>query len=132
MVVAAGTGAILLSSPLNWDHSFVVACVPAAALLAYIARDYLATGVLRGHHIGGLVCTAVIASWPSTAGLMADPQAGTVHRLGDLALLTARPLALAVIPCLLVWYLLQEIGRPRQKPQEDDRPLSSTQFGSAR
>ncbi|HEU0026725.1 MAG TPA: glycosyltransferase family 87 protein [Ktedonobacterales bacterium] len=105
VAAAAGLGALLLASPLNWDHSYLVAAAPATILLARAATRWLAT-----HHIGwleivGLLSAAILASWPMTAGLkllQADPLG---MRLAGVALIGARPLALLLVVCLLLWEL---------------------------
>ncbi len=105
MAVAAGLGGALLASPLNWDHSYVVAAIPAVLLLGRIATRWLSTHHLGWHGIVGVLSAAILASWPLTAGLAVSPASPTVLRLSGIALISARPLALLAIVCLLLWDL---------------------------
>lgn len=110
MAAAAGLGAVLLASPLNWDHTYVVAAVPALILLGHIATTWLATHRLSWFEIVGALCAAIIASWPLTAGLAYPGQASLIRGAAGATLIGARPVALLVIICLLLW----ELWRSRQ------------------
>ena len=103
--VAASIGTVLLASPLNWDHTYVVAAVPTAFLLGAIATQYLAERRLRWQQIVGVVAASIMASWPMTAALSVPQQEPFHLQLYGTLLISARPIALLTITALLLWYL---------------------------
>ncbi len=119
MAVAAGLGAVLLASPLNWDHSYVIAAIPAAILLGRIATKWLATRRIGWFEIVGVLSAATLASWPLTAGLAVAMTSSIALRLSGIALISARPLALLLIVCLLLWDLW------RSHPSEQGAKISA-------
>ncbi len=107
VAAAAAIGALLLASPLNWDHTYVAAAVPTAFLLGAMATRYLAEQHMRWEYVLGAFAAAVMAAWPMTAALQVPDNAGLHLRAYGTVLISARPLALLVITLLLlryVWY----------------------------
>lgn len=105
IAAVASIGALLLASPLNWDHTYVVAAIPAAVLLGLTATRWLAT-----HHVGwrdivGVLSAAILAAWPMTAALSVAQSDPLKQRISGIVLLSARPAALLTITCLLLFEL---------------------------
>lgn len=121
VAVAAAVGALLLASPLNWDHTYVVAAVPTAFLLGAMATRYLAEQRVRWEYVLGCAAAAVIAAWPMTAALRVPDSAGFHLRAYGVVLISARPLALLVVILLLLRYAWYPYGIrqffPRRRPR---------------
>lgn len=117
--LAAGIGVVLLSSPLNWDHTYLVASIPVVALLGYMAREYMTPRCIQRRHVVGAIAVGILAAWPSTAALSVSPALGLRLRLGGAAMVSARPLALLVVMVLLIAYLMAW--------KREERPITSAE-----
>ncbi|HEX9038259.1 MAG TPA: glycosyltransferase family 87 protein [Ktedonobacterales bacterium] len=115
----AGLSAVLLASPLNWDHTYIVAAIPATFMLGRIVARWLRTHRLAWFDIAGALSAVIVASWPMTAGLAYSANGGFLRRAGDIVLIGARPAALVALTCLLLWEGWRVVQQSRPRIQSD-------------